>query len=146
MMPRPFRSSTLLLSALLCGASLAALAVDAPPPQKPAAKPLPWEEVRQLADVMELVKEQYVEPVDDKTLIQGAIRGLLGNLDPHSDFLDKSQFSQMQDLTSDQFDGVGLEVEEDSGAFVVVSPIDGTPAARAGIQPGDQLLQVNGTA
>ena len=136
-------------SALFAAAFLtvsAAFAADQPPAKPKAADQLPWEEMRLLADVMQLVKEQYVEPVDDKTLIQGAIRGLLGNLDPHSDFLDKSEFAQMQDLTSDQYGGVGLEVEEDNGAFVVVSPIDGTPAAKAGIQPGDQLLQVNGTA
>jgi len=144
-MNAPARST--LAAVLFLAVFASASAADAPPPAKPkAADKLPWEDMRLLADVMQLVKEQYVEPVDDKTLIQGAIRGLLGNLDPHSDFLDKSQFSQMQDLTSDQFDGVGLEVEEDNGAFVVVSPIDGTPAARAGIQPGDQLLEVNGTA
>ncbi|HSC48458.1 MAG TPA: S41 family peptidase [Gammaproteobacteria bacterium] len=144
-MNAPARST--LVAALFFSVFAAAFAADAPPATNPkAADKLPWEDMRLLADVMQLVKEQYVEPVDDKTLIQGAIRGLLGNLDPHSDFLDKSEFAQMQDLTSDQFDGVGLEVEEDNGAFVVVSPIDGTPAARAGIQPGDQLLQVNGTA
>ena len=147
MMPRPFRTYTLLLSTLLCGASLAALAADAAPSQKPAAKPLPWEEVRQLADVMELVKEQYVEPVDDKTLIKGAIRGMLGNLDPHSDFLDKSEFSDMQDLTSGEYNGIGIDIGvDDDGNVVVVSPIDGSPAARAGVQAGDAIIQVDDTS
>ena len=147
MIPCLFRSSSLLLSALLCSASLAAFAADAPPPLKPAAKPLPWEEVRQLADVMELVKEQYVEPVDDKTLIKGAIRGMLGNLDPHSDFLDKSEFSGMQDLTSGEYNGIGIDIGvDDEGNVVVVSPIDGSPAARAGVQAGDAIIQVDDTS
>ena len=132
--------------ALLSGASLAPLADDAPA-AKPAAKPLPWEEVRQLADVMQLVKEQYVEPVDDKTLLKGAMRGMLGNLDPHSDFLDKSEFGDLQDMTSDQYNGIGIDVDVgDDGLVEVVSPIDGSPAARAGVRSGDEILEVNGTS
>ena len=141
---------SLLLSAaagcvLLTTASSAA--TPAPGAATRAKPPLPWEDVRMLADVMQLVKEQYVEPVDDKTLIKGAIRGLLGNLDPHSDFLDQSDYSDMEDLTSGEFNGIGIDVgEDDDGSIVVVSPIDDSPAARAGIQAGDQLLQVNGTS
>ena len=134
------------LLAAIPPASAAADVAPAPATNK-AAPPLPWEEVRMLADVMQLVKEQYVEPVDDKTLIKGAIRGLLGNLDPHSDFLDKDAYSDMQSLTSGEFNGIGIDVgEDDDGAIVVVAPIDGTPAARAGIQSGDELLEVNGTS
>ena len=126
--------------------SATVLAADSPP-AKPAVKPLPWDEVRQLADVMELVKEQYVEPVDDKTLLRNAIRGMLGNLDPHSDFLDRSAFQDMQDLTSGEYNGIGIDIAaDDDGSIVVVSPIDGSPAARAGVQAGDQILKVNGTA
>ncbi|MGE5626194.1 MAG: S41 family peptidase [Bacillota bacterium] len=133
--------------ALLAAASLALFAADPPAPAKPAAKPLPWEEVRQLADVMELVKQQYVEPVDDKTLIKGAIRGMLGNLDPHSDFLDKAAFSDMEDFTRGEYNGIGIDIgEDDNGDVVVVTPIDGSPAARAGVQAGDAILQVNDTA
>ena len=146
MISRPRLFAVTLASALLAGASLTLLAAAAPPAPKPA-KPLPWEEVRQLADVMELVKEQYVEPVDDKTLIKGAIRGMLGNLDPHSDFLDKSEFSDMEDLTSGEYNGIGIDIgADDNGDVVVVSPIDGSPAARAGVQAGDAILQVNDTA
>ena len=144
MIPRSRRLAVLLFTALLCGAALAA---DAPPPKTSAAKPLPWEEVRQLADVMELIKEQYVEPVDDKTLIKGAIRGMLGNLDPHSDFLDKSEFSDMQDLTSGEYNGIGIDIGvDDEGNVVVVSPIDGSPAARAGVQAGDAIIEVDNTS
>lgn len=138
-----------LLPLLLClplAAVAAAPQADAPPKQ-PLPKDLPWEDVRLLVDVMQLVKEEYVEPVDDKTLIHGAIRGLLGNLDPHSDFLDKSEFSDMQSLTSGEFNGIGIDVGlGDDNGIIVVSPIDGSPAARAGVKAGDEILEVNGTS
>ncbi len=126
-------------------------AVAAKPPAARTAAPaaatgLPWEDVRLLADVMQLVKDEYVEPVDDKTLIHGAIRGLLGNLDPHSDFLDKSEYSDMQDLTSGEFNGIGIDIGVQDDAIVVIAPIDGSPAARAGVKAGDEILEVNGTS
>ena len=139
--------SAAVLGALLAVTPVSFAADPAPAPATQAKPPLPWEDVRMLADVMQLVKEQYVEPVDDKTLIKGAIRGLLGNLDPHSDFLDRQDYSDMEDLTSGEFNGIGIDVgQDDGGAIVVVAPIDGSPAARAGIRAGDQLLQVNGTS
>ena len=144
------RTSVIYSASIACALFVApaCFAADAAPaPATQAKPPLPWEDVRMLADVMQLVKQQYVEPVDDKTLIKGAIRGMLGNLDPHSDFLDQSDYSDMEDLTSGEFNGIGIDVgEDDDGAIVVVSPIDDSPAARAGIRAGDQLLQVNGTS
>ena len=116
------------------------------PPKQTAGKTLPWEDVRLLVDVMQLVKDEYVEPVDDKTLIHGAIRGMLGNLDPHSDFLDKSAFSDMQNLTSGEFNGIGIDIGVQDDAIVVIAPIDGSPAARAGVKAGDEILEVNGTS
>lgn len=118
----------------------------AAPPKQAVGKDLPWEDVRLLVDVMQLVKDEYVEPVDDKTLIHGAIRGLLGNLDPHSDFLDKSEFSDMQSLTSGEFNGIGIDIGMQDDAIVVIAPIDGSPAARAGVKAGDEILEVNGTS
>ena len=115
-------------------------------PPKQTDKNLPWEDVRLLVDVMQLVKDEYVEPVDDRTLIHGAIRGLLGNLDPHSDFLEKSEFSDMQNLTSGEFNGIGIDIGVQDDAIVVISPIDGSPAARAGVKAGDEILEVNGTS
>ena len=142
---RPLRAFTCLLLAV----PLAAVAAK-PPAQRSAAPAaatnLPWEDVRLLADVMQLVKDEYVEPVDDKTLIHGAIRGLLGNLDPHSDFLEKSEFNDMQDLTSGEFNGIGIDIGVQDDAIVVISPIDGSPAARAGVKAGDEILEVNGTS
>ena len=130
--------------------ALSPIAASAAPTQAPAAasKPaLPWDQVRQLADVMQLIKEQYVVPVDDTTLLHGAIRGMLGNLDPHSDFLEKSEYSDMEDLTSGQYNGIGIDVGVDQdGNIIVVAPIDGSPAAKADIQAGDAILFVDGTS
>lgn len=142
------RTRFVLLSILLC---LPYAAVRAAPPaaktEAAAPQDLPWQDVRLLVDVMQLVKQQYVEPVDDKTLIHGAIRGLLGSLDPHSDFLDKSEFRDMQSFTSGEFNGIGINIGlGDDNGIVVISPIDGSPAARAGIKAGDEILEVNGTS
>lgn len=118
------------------------------PAPSPATQPaLPWDQVRQLADVMQLIKEQYVVPVDDATLLHGAIKGMLGNLDPHSDFLERSDYQDMQDLTSGQYNGIGIDVGVDQdGNIIVVSPVDGSPAAKAGVQAGDAILSVDGTS
>ena len=142
--PRYLCLSFLLALPLAAAAAAAPPAGDVPPKQ--TDKNLPWEDVRLLVDVMQLVKDEYVEPVDDRTLIHGAIRGLLGNLDPHSDFLEKSEFSDMQNLTSGEFNGIGIDIGVQDDAIVVISPIDGSPAARAGVKAGDEILEVNGTS
>src|ERR1051325_8935964 len=135
---------SLLLLALLSGAASAA---PTPAPAAATAQPkLPWGEVRQLADVMQLIREQYVVPVDDATLLHGALRGMLGNLDPHSDFLEKSEYQDMEDFTSGQYNGIGIDIGVDEdGNVIVVSPIDGSPAAKAGVQAGDAILTVDAT-
>jgi carboxyl-terminal processing protease len=138
------RLSVFALSFCLAGAVSAAPTPAPSPVTQPA---LPWDQVRQLADVMQLIKEQYVVPVDDATLLHGAIKGMLGNLDPHSDFLEKSDYQDMQDLTSGQYNGIGIDVGVDQdGDIIVVSPVDGSPAAKAGIQAGDTILSVDGTS
>ncbi|MGA9855424.1 MAG: S41 family peptidase [Gammaproteobacteria bacterium] len=141
-----FIFSCMLGMALAVMAPVNAASTNAPAPHTQAQVPLPWQQVRLLADVMQLVKEDYVQPVDDTTLINNAISGMLAGLDPHSAFLDKNDYQQMQIITTGEFGGLGLEVTQQDGAVVVISPIDGTPAAQAGIQTGDIILQVNGTS
>jgi carboxyl-terminal processing protease len=107
---------------------------------------LPWQEAHALAEVMERVKHDYVDAVDDRQLMEGAIRGMVSGLDPHSAFLDSHQYDEIRISTTGHYSGVGIEVELDDGIVRVVAPIDGTPAATAGIEPGDVILSVDGVA
>ncbi len=91
-----------------------------------------------------LVKQAYVDPVDDKTLMQAAIRGLLGNLDPHSEYLDQKAMDALSEDTSGSYNGLGLEVITVDGAMRVVAPIDDTPAERAGVKAGDLIVRIDG--
>src|SRR5580658_4263048 len=95
-------------------------------------------------NVLDTVERQYVTPVDDKKLIEAALNGMLTSLDPHSDYLTPEAFNDMEDDTHGEYGGLGLEITSDDGAVKVISPIDGTPAARAGIKPGDYITAVNG--
>ncbi|MGI8841671.1 MAG: S41 family peptidase [Caulobacteraceae bacterium] len=95
-------------------------------------------------DVLDVVDRQYVTPVDDKTLIEAALNGMLTSLDPHSDYLNPEAYADMQDQTRGEYGGLGLEITTEEGVVKVISPIDGTPAARAGIKPGDYITAVNG--
>ncbi len=95
-------------------------------------------------DVFERVRAEYVDPVSDRTLIENALNGMLTGLDPHSDYMNRKQWQDMQVQTRGEFGGLGLEVTQDSGLIKVVSPIDDTPAARAGIKPGDLITALNG--
>ncbi len=104
---------------------------------------LPWDEARLLAEVLERVRQEYVEPVDDKQLIEGAVRGLVTELDPHSQFLDRDEYEEIRINTSGNYTGVGLEVNLDDSRVTVVAPIEGSPAELAGIRPGDEILSIN---
>ncbi|TPW35908.1 S41 family peptidase [Oecophyllibacter saccharovorans] len=97
-----------------------------------------------LGTVMDIVRSEYVEPVTNKTLILNALNGMVGDLDPHSAYMTSQQLHDMQDEISGQFGGLGLQVQMDAKHVRVVSPIDGTPAAKAGILPGDVILMVDG--
>src|SRR3954471_2003633 len=107
--------------------------------------PLPIEELRAFTEVCGAIKTNYVEPVEDKKLITEAINGMLTGLDPHSAYLDAEAFKELQVGTQGQFGGLGIEVGMEDGFVKVVSPIEDTPAFRAGIKPGDLIIKLDET-
>ncbi len=113
--------------------------------QKETAAPLPYEDLRSFADVFSAIKQGYVEPVDDKKLITYAISGMLANLDPHSAYLDAESFKELQVNTAGEFGGLGIEVGMEDGFVKVVSPIEDTPAFRAGVKSGDFIVKLDDT-
>ena len=107
--------------------------------------PLPLEELQQLAAVFGMVKSNYVEPVDDKKLIRDAIAGMVAGLDPHSVYLDKKALKDFNEGTTGKFVGVGIEISQEDGLIKVVSPIEGSPAFRAGLKPNDLITKIDDT-
>ena len=112
----------------------------------PAAEALAWENARQFAEVMERVKRDYVEPLDDSRLLESAIRGMVSDLDAHSQYLDADEYRDIRISTTGSYTGVGIEVADLDGVITVVTPITGSPAARSGIRSGDQIVAVDGVA
>ncbi len=113
--------------------------------QKAAGVPLPLDELRQLADVYGLIKSDYVEPVEDKKLLSEAITGMVASLDPHSVYLDKKAYKEMRESMQGRFVGLGIEVSTEDGYVKIVSPIEDSPAYRAGIKPGDLITRIDAT-
>lgn len=135
------RTSTWFLSGILLGLSLAVgHSVYA---LKDDEKQIPFEDLQAFTEVFSKVKSDYVESVDDKKLIEDAIRGMLNGLDPHSAFLNTSEFSDLKISTTGQFGGLGIEVGMENGFVKVISPIDDTPASRAGIQASDLIIKLD---
>jgi carboxyl-terminal processing protease len=104
---------------------------------------LPLEELRTFADVFNQIRIGYVEEIDDSTLLEYAVQGMLMGLDPHSVYLTSDAFENLQNTTSGEFNGLGLEVGMEDGYVKIISPIDGSPAADAGLQSGDVILKLN---
>ena len=109
------------------------------------ATPLPLNELRTFSEVFATIKSHYVEPVDDKELLENAIRGMLTGLDPHSAYLDEKDYEDLKVGTSGEFGGLGIEVGMEDGFVKVIAPIDDTPAQRAGIQAGDLVIRLDET-
>jgi carboxyl-terminal processing protease len=110
-----------------------------------AVAPLPLEELQQLAAVFGMVKSDYVEPVDEKKLINDAIAGMVAGLDPHSQYFDKKALKEFREQTGGKFVGVGIEIGMEDGLVKVQSPIEGSPAFRAGIKSGDLITRIDDT-
>ena len=98
-----------------------------------AGDTLPLEEIQTFAEVFERIKRAYVEEVDDRTLLRNAMRGMLSELDPHSAYLDEEEFQSLRESTQGEFGGIGIEVGMEDGQLMVITPIDDTPASRAGL-------------
>ncbi len=107
--------------------------------------PVDMDDIRNFSRVFEVVRQAYVEKVDSKTLMKAAITGMLSGLDPHSEYLDKEGLAQLTEDTTGQYSGLGIEVLQMDGGLRIISPIDDTPASRAGIKPGDSIVKINGT-
>jgi carboxyl-terminal processing protease len=112
--------------------------------QSPLPEDLTWEQARLFAEVMERVKRDYVDPIDDETLVESAIRGMVSDLDRHSQYLDVDEYEDIRISTTGSYSGVGIEVSTVDDSIVVVAPIDDTPAQRAGIQSGDEIVAIDG--
>ena len=154
-LPPPFRILLVFGIGVLLGAGLSvgrsvkaereiAAQPAEPPEQSPALeRPVPWRDARLLAEVLEHVRQEYVDKVSDDKLMESAIRGLVADLDPHSAYLDPSEFNEIRISTTGEYSGVGIEVALENGAVHVVTPIEDGPAARAGVLAGDTIVAID---
>ncbi len=145
MTQRGIRPIWFLFTGMVLGAVLSVSAVVSAKGEGAAAEPLeiPLEELRTFTDVFARIKNDYVEEVDDTTLLENAIRGMLAGLDPHSAYLTPEEFKELKIGTRGEFGGLGIEVGMENGFIKVVTPIDDTPAQRAGIQAGDLIIRLD---
>jgi carboxyl-terminal processing protease len=137
-------NALLLAVGIAIGLSLGlAHGVLADKPPAPGAD-LPWQDARMLAAVLERVKHDYVNPVDDHQLLQAAIRGMVASLDPYSAYLDGDEYDEVKISSSGRYFGVGIELSIEDEQVVVIAPFDGSPAAQAGIRSGDIIVTIDG--
>ncbi len=144
-MMKLFRRTPLTTAFLGCVLGLSAAGIQAAEGEPVEQKTLPLTELRMFADVFDRIKQAYVEPVDDRQLLEDAIRGMLTGLDPHSAYLEPEAFESLQVHTSGEFGGLGIEVGLEGGFIKVIAPIDDTPAQRAGVKAGDLIIRLDDT-
>jgi carboxyl-terminal processing protease len=132
-----------LLSAGVLAGALASISLQTA--ARGALAPLPLEELQQLAAVFSMIKSSYVDPVDEKKLITDAIAGMVAGLDPHSVYLDQKALKDFNEGTTGKFVGVGIEISQEDGYIKVVSPIEDSPAFKAGLKPGDLIVKIDST-
>lgn len=126
----------------ICG-SVFAEKDDEPPAAPATTETIPYEDLRTFTEIFGRIKKDYVEPVSDKKLLEDAVKGMLTGLDPHSAYLDPEEYQELKEGTSGQFGGLGIEVTMENGFIKVVSPIDDTPAQKAGIKAGDLIIKLD---
>lgn len=146
---RKHRNILILLVGFILGATVSLCSSvlaekEAPAPSKAVdTQTLPFDELRAFTEIFGRIKQDYVEPVSDKKLLEDAIRGMLSGLDPHSAYLASEEYKELQEGTTGQFGGLGIEVSMENGFVKVVSPIDDTPAQKAGIKAGDLIVRLD---
>lgn len=134
------------VAGVLIALQIPAFAEKAAAPAQPQTTGLPIQDLRTFAEVFNAIKQGYVEPVEDKKLINNAISGMVSNLDPHSTYLDAEAFKELQVGTHGEFGGLGIEVGMEDGFVKVIAPIEDTPAARAGLKTGDLIVKIDDTS
>lgn len=120
--------------------------MDMAPAPNQSIAPLSQNNLELFGTTLEAIREFYVTPVTDSTIIENAVSGMLSNLDPHSAYLDKNDFEALQTMTNGEFSGIGIEITAANGAILVISPIDDSPAQKAGIKAGDYIIKINNVA
>ena len=140
------RAMRLVVSGTVMGLSLSIGGGLLSEPQRPDAEELAWEQARLFAEVMDRVKKDYVEPLDDSELLESAIRGMVSDLDAHSQYLDADEYRDIRISTTGSYTGIGVEIDEIDDTIRVITPITGSPAARSGVRSGDQIVAVDGVA
>src|SRR5580658_8654178 len=138
------RSALVLAAGIALGLSLGLAPSVLADKQASIGAELPWQDARTLAEVLERVKRDYVNPVDDHQLLQAAVRGMVSSLDPYSAYLDGDEYDEIKISSSGQYSGVGIEVSMEDDQVVVIAPFEDSPAARAGIRSGDIIVTIDG--
>ncbi len=135
---------TLVVGAVLgVGLSVAGMATAEKAREDASPNTIPYEDLRTFSEIYGRIRQDYVEPVSDNKLLTDAIRGMLAGLDPHSTYLDEEEYNELRVGTTGQFGGLGIEVGMENGFVKVISPIDDTPAQRAGIKAGDLIIRLD---